>query len=137
MTKNPNAGTAAVDAYVAKVPERMRALLAELRTTIKSAAPKAEEVISYGMPAFRQERVLVYYAAFRDHCSFFPGSASVRRAFAKELTPFSGGKGTVRITPEHPLPAALVKRIVKARVAEDEARSKAGRPRARRAKGSR
>lgn len=101
----------------------MRAALQKLRKTIKAAAPEAEEVISYNMPAFRHQGILVYYAAFKDHCSLFVGSAAAHKKFAVELKPFAGGKGTVHFTPERPLPAALVTRIVKARVAENEARA--------------
>ena len=72
-----------VDEYLAKVPADMRAALQKLRKTIREAAPEAEEVISYHMPAFRHHGMLVYYAAFKDHCSFFMGSASARRRFAE------------------------------------------------------
>jgi uncharacterized protein YdhG (YjbR/CyaY superfamily) len=120
-----------VDEYMASVPPKFRTALQRLRKTIKATAPEAEEVISYGMPAFRKDGTLVYYAAFTDHCSFFVGSPKVRRQFAAQLKPFAGGKGTFRFTPEHPLPAALVARIVKARLAENAARraKRAGRAR--------
>lgn len=111
-----------VDEYMARVPPKFRATLQRLRKTIKAAAPDAEEVISYQMPAFRQNGVLVYFAAFQDHCSLFVGSPAVRRRFSSELKPLMTGKGTVRFTPERPLPAGLVTRIVKARVAENAAR---------------
>jgi uncharacterized protein YdhG (YjbR/CyaY superfamily) len=111
-----------VDEYFESVPKDMRAALNKIRETIKTAAPDADEVIRHGMPAFRQNGMLVYYAAFRDHCSFFAGSARVRRQFSAELKPFEAGKGTLHFTPEHPLPADLVTRIVKARVAENAAR---------------
>lgn len=109
-----------VNEYMAAVPARQRAALQRLRRTIKAAAPDAEEVISYRMPAFRQGRMLVYYAAFKDHCSLFVGSDKVRREFAAELRPFKAGKGTLQFTPETPIPAGLVKKIVKARLAEIE-----------------
>lgn len=102
----------------------MRGALLELRRTIIAAAPDAEEVISYRMPALRHQGILVYYAAFRDHCSFFPGSLTTQRKFASELKPFPPGKGTLRFTPDRPIPPALVKRIVRARVLENGARSK-------------
>ncbi|MGQ0797458.1 MAG: iron chaperone [Methanobacteriota archaeon] len=116
-----------VDEYLASVPADMRPALQNLRKTIREAAPEAEEVISYQMPAFRHHGMLVYYAAFKDHCSFFVGSSAARRKFAAVLKPFAAGKGTVHFTPQRPLPAALVKRIVKARVAENEARAQAKR----------
>lgn len=117
-----------VDEYLANVPADMRRSLQRLRKTIRAAAPGAEEVISYQMPAFRYRGMLVYYAAFKDHCSFFVGSPAVRRKFAEELKPFAAGKGTVHFTPERPLPGPLVTRIVKARVAENEARAARKRP---------
>ena len=116
-------GTKAVDAYLSKAPPEMRAALEDLRGTIRKAAPRAEEVLSYRIPAFRQDGILVYYAAFRDHCSFFIGSVVTQRTFAAELKPFAAGKGTVHFTPERRLPATLVARIVKARVAENAARA--------------
>ncbi len=127
MPSRRSAGAERVDAYLAKVPADQRAALQTLRDAIRAAAPEAEEVISYGMPAFRRYGVLVYYAAFRDHCSFFPGSVVTQRRFAKELKAFAAGKGTVHFTPERPLPAELVMRIVRARVAENEARTAAKR----------
>lgn len=114
-----------VDAYLANVPPKYRIALQDFRRTIRAAAPDATETISYRMPAFRYQGVLVYYAAFRDHCSFFIGSVRTQRKFAAELKPFAAGKGTVHFTPERPLPEGLVTRIVKARVAENEARAKA------------
>ncbi|HEY7588565.1 MAG TPA: DUF1801 domain-containing protein [Thermoplasmata archaeon] len=111
-----------VDEYLARVPPRFRTTLRRLRKTIKAAAPDAEEVISYQMPAFRQNGMLVYYAAFENHCSLFVGSPKVRRRFSAELKPFMAGKGTARFTPDRPLPARLVTRIVKACVAENVAR---------------
>ncbi len=96
-----------------------------LQRTIRAAAPEAEEVIGYRMPAFRQNGALVFYAAFADHCSLFLGSVRTQRKFAAELKPFAAGKGTIHFTPERPLPPDLVTRMVTARVAENEARAKA------------
>ncbi len=111
-----------VDEYLARVPPKFRAPLRRLRNTIKAAAPDADEVISYQMPAFRQNGMLVYYAAFKDHCSFFVASAQVRHEFSAEMKPFETGKGTLQFKPDRPLPDGLVTRIVKARVAENAAR---------------
>jgi uncharacterized protein YdhG (YjbR/CyaY superfamily) len=108
----------AIDAYIARAPADFRPALQRIRATIRAAAPEADEIISYGLPAFRQGRILVYYGAFADHLSLFVASPAVRRKFAEELAPFHGGKGTVRFTPDHPLPSTLVRRIVKARLAE-------------------
>ncbi len=122
MQKAKRGAPNTVDDYLAALPPDTRAALQKLRKTIKAAAPDAEEVISYQMPAFRQNGMLVYYAAFKDHCSFFVGSAKVRRQFSAELGPFKAGKGTLRFTPDKPIPAALVRRIVKVRLAENAAR---------------
>jgi uncharacterized protein YdhG (YjbR/CyaY superfamily) len=111
-----------VDEYMARIPPKFRTPLQRLRKTVKAAAPDAEEVISYHMPAFRQNGILVYYGAFKDHCSLFIASDKVRRQFAAELKQFEAGKGTHRFIPDRPLPADLVARIVKARVAENAAR---------------
>ncbi len=121
MKGPPSAVPKTHDEYLAGVPSDMRAALQALRKTIRSAAPDAKEVISYRMPAFRRYGILVYYAAFRDHCSLFVG-AEVREKFVKDLQPYAGGKGTVQFAPQRPLPVALVRRIVKQRVAEDDAR---------------
>ena len=111
-----------VDAYLASAPKELRTVLENLRKAIKAAAPKAEEVISYKMPAFRLNGMLVYYSAFKDHCSLYVASDKIRRQFSDELKPFKSGKGTLQFTPDNPLPANLVTRIVKARVAENAAR---------------
>ena len=113
-----------VDAYLAKLPPRVRGALQRLRKVIKSVAPEATEQISYGIPAFRQGRLLVSYAAFKNHCSFFVMSMKVLDANAEELAPWMAGRGTMRFTVEKPLPVALVKRLVKARLAENAQRSR-------------
>jgi uncharacterized protein YdhG (YjbR/CyaY superfamily) len=112
-----------VDEYLANVPGDMRAALQQLRRTIHAAAPEAEEVVSYRIPAFRQHGMLVYYGAFKDHCSFFVGSIATLRKFARELKPFTAGRGTLQFTPQRPIPEALVKRIVRERIAENKSRS--------------
>lgn len=89
---------------------------------IRAAAPEATEAISYGMPAFRDRgRLLVSYAAFKDHCSFFPASSAVRDALGEELKPYFTGKGTIRFRPDEPLPVELVTRIVEVRLQENAA----------------
>ena len=108
-----------VDEYMARLPPKYRRAMQRLRRTIQAAAPDADELISYQIPAFRQKRILVYYAAFSDHCSLFIASPAVRKRFEAELKPFASGKGTYRFTPERPIPLRLVTRIVKARVAEN------------------
>src|SRR3989442_15027681 len=93
-----------VDEYLAAVEPKFRALLQRLRRTIKAAAPDAEEVISYKMPAYRQNGMLVYFAAFTDHCSLFAVSDQFRRKFAAELKPFTAGAGTPHSPPRPPPP---------------------------------
>lgn len=114
---------ATVTEYLRHVPPKPRATLQRLRKTIKAAAPEAVEVISYGMPAFKHRgRMMVYYAAFKDHCSFFPASYAVIAAHRNELKGFETSKGTIRFPPDKPLPATLVKRMVKARIEENNAK---------------
>ncbi|MFZ2078209.1 MAG: DUF1801 domain-containing protein, partial [Xanthobacteraceae bacterium] len=97
-----------------------RNTLNKMRATIRSAVPKdAVEIISYGIPAFKQERILVWYAAFSNHCSLFPTAAIIEQ-FKNDLKPFSKSKGTVQFPTDKPLPTALVKKLVKARVAQAE-----------------
>lgn len=108
-----------VDGYLAALPDGPRLTLEELRRTIRAAAPGATESISYGMPAFKADgRMLVSYAAFKDHCSLFPASQSVRDALRDELEPYFSGKGTIRFLADRPLPADLVRKIVKVRLEE-------------------
>jgi uncharacterized protein YdhG (YjbR/CyaY superfamily) len=110
-----------VDEYLAGVPEPARSTLAKVRAVIRSVVPaETTEVISYGMPTFKYKRGLVAFAAFSDHCSFFPLGASVLDALAEDLKPFRVAKGTLHFPLDKPLPAALVKKIVKARIAQNE-----------------
>ena len=111
-----------VDAYLAALPEEARATLEKIRKAIKAAAPKATEVISYQIPMYKQHGMLVGFAAFKDHCSFFPGAKPVA-TYKDELKAYETSKGTIRFPIGKPLPAALVKRLVKARIAENEKRA--------------
>lgn len=120
-----NAPPADIDVYLAAVPADARAALEKLRRTIRSAAPKAVEVISYRIPTFRYHGGLVAFAAFKNHCSFFPMSYATIAAHRDELAPWYAAKGTIRFTVDRPLPAALVRKMVKARIAENEARARA------------
>jgi len=109
-----------VDEYLASVPEPARSMLNKMRAAIRSVVPaEATETISYGIPAFKHKRMLVWFAAFSNHCSLFPGS-SVIEAFKNELKGFSTSKGTIHFPTGKPLPTALVKRLVKARVAQNK-----------------
>lgn len=111
-----------VDEYMKMLPADVRTALEKLRAQIKAAAPKAEEGISYGMPAYKYKGALVYFAAFKNHCSFFPGSSSIL-ANKEGLKDFRITKGTIQFTPEKPIPAALIKSIVKDRVLQNETRA--------------
>jgi len=112
-----------VEEYLATLPDEARATLEKIRRAIRAAAPDAAEKVAYGMPAFYQgRRPLVYYAAFKGHCSFYPASMAVMREFANELRRFETSKGTIRFPIGKPPPATLMKRMVKARIRENEAR---------------
>lgn len=116
------AAPTSVDDYLAALPEAPRAALEKLRKQIKAAAPEATEVISYQMPAYRLNgRFLVSFAAFKNHCSLFPASARMLEEYGNELEPYFSGKGTIRFTTDKPLPSALVKKIIKTRIEENEA----------------
>ena len=121
MKKTPKT----VNAYLAALDPRKRATLQRLRRTIRAAAPKSEECISYQIPAFRLEgRMLVWFAAASKHCSFFPGARPIA-VHRDELKAYKTSKGTVRFSPEKPLPATLVRKLVRTRIAENRARSRA------------
>jgi uncharacterized protein YdhG (YjbR/CyaY superfamily) len=111
-----------VDEYLAGVPKEARATLEKLRKAIKAAAPRASEVISYQMPMYKQNGMLVGFAAFKDHCSLFPGPAVIK-AHQEELKGYKTSKGTIRFPSDKPLPAALVKKMIKTRIQENEARA--------------
>jgi len=119
--KKANAAPKNVDQYLAGVPEPARSTLSEVRAAIRSVTPpEATEAISYWMPAFKYKGPLVAYAAFSKHCSLFPMSGSVIEAFKNELKGFHTSKGTIQFSMEKPPPAALVKKLVKARIAQNE-----------------
>lgn len=108
-----------VDAYLKSVPEPARTTLKKVRAAIRSAAPRdATEVISYGMPMFKYKGMLMGFAAFSDHCSLFPG-AGVIIDFKDDLKDFPTSKGAVRFAPNKPFPPALLKKMVKARTAQN------------------
>ena len=118
-----------VKQYLAAVPEPGRSTLKKVRTSILAAVPgECDEVISYGMPGFKyQGKVLVWIAAFSEHCSFFPMGSSVMKPLEKELAGYKTSKGTIQFPLDKALPATLVKKIVKARIAQNDARNgKAG-----------
>ena len=112
-----------VDEYLAGVPKEVRDTLEKLRQTIKAAAPMASEVISYQMPMYKHHGMVVGFAAFKNHCSIFPGAA-VMETYKRELKQYDTSKGTIRFPANKPLPATLVKKLVRARIKENEARAK-------------
>jgi len=113
-----------VDEYLAGVPEPARGTLNKVRAAIRAAAPaESTEIISYGIPAFKHNGVLMWYAAFANHCSLFP-TASVIEAFKKELKGFTLSKGTIQFPTDKPLPNALIKKLVKTRVAQIESKKR-------------
>src|SRR5437660_9251162 len=108
-----------IDEYLATAKPDQRRTLAKVRKTIHAVAPKVEECISYGIPAFRLNgRPLVFFGAWANHCSFYPGSSTTLKNFRDDLKGFQVSKGTIRFSPDDPLPTALVKKLVKARKAE-------------------
>lgn len=113
-----------IDGYIAMSPPGVRGILEELRRTINEAAPGAVEAISYGMPAFKLNGNLVYFAAFKTHIGFYPTSSGISR-FRKELSRYDTSKGTVRFPLGEPIPLDLVRRIVAFRVKENSERSTA------------
>jgi len=122
MDKRP---AATIDEYLAVVPEPARTTLEKMRAAIRSAVPEATEAISYGMPTFKYRgKGLVAIAAFKKHCSLFPMSGAVIEKFKDELEGFHTSKGTLQFPVEKPLSAALMKKIIKARIAEIEAKLK-------------
>ena len=109
-----------VDAYLASVPEPARSTLQKVRATIRSVAPRdATEVISYGIPMFKHNGMLLGFAAFAKHCSLFPGASPIAE-LQDELKGYRTSKGTIQFSMEKAPPAALIKKLVKARIAENE-----------------
>lgn len=105
-----------VDAYIASFPHETQQKLEQVRAVIKKAAPKAEEVISYGMPAYKQNGMLVYFAGYKSHIGFYPTPSGIE-AFKKELSIYKGAKGSVQFPLDNALPLTLISKIVKFRVA--------------------
>jgi len=109
-----------VDEYLAGIPEPAASTLKHIRKVIRSVVPKeTTEVISYGIPMFKFRGMLVGYAAFKNHCSLFPTGSGVLDQFSKELEGHRTSKGTIQFPPDKPLPDALIKKIVRARVKEN------------------
>ena len=119
MRSKAKAKVKTIDEYLARLSDDKRAALEKLRKTIRAAAPRAEECISYQIPAFRLNGMLVGFGATANHCAFYPMSASTVAAHQDELEDYDTSKGTIRFQPDNPLPAALVRKLVKARIAEN------------------
>jgi uncharacterized protein YdhG (YjbR/CyaY superfamily) len=121
VTQSRIAAPTTVEEYLAALPDERRAVLEELRQTIRAVAPEATETIAYQMPAFRSHggQFLVSYAAYKNHYSLFPASGAVVEALGKELTPYLAGKGTIQFPKDRPIPIATVRKVVEARVAEN------------------
>lgn len=108
-----------IDEYVTPLTAQKRAALQKIRKAIQAAAPQAEECIAYGIPAFRLDgKILVAFKAAANHCSFHPMSGATVAAHKKELTGYDTSPGTIRFEPAHPLPARLIRTLVRARIAE-------------------
>lgn len=112
-----------IDDYISQFPEETRVLLEQVRTTIQQAAPQAKEVISYQMPAFKQNGVLVYFAAYEKHIGFYPTASGIRN-FEQEFKPYKWSKGAVQFPLDQPLPLKLIRKITKFRVDEDKKKGK-------------
>lgn len=112
-----------VDAYIALQPENVRVMLEQFRQTIKEAAPDAEEVISYQMPAYKYKGILVYFAAYKNHIGFYPTGSSIV-AFKDAISAYKSSKGAIQFRLDTPLPLGLISDIVKFRVSENEAKKK-------------
>jgi uncharacterized protein YdhG (YjbR/CyaY superfamily) len=116
-----------IDDYLAGVPAESRAALEKLRATIRAAVPDADETISYRIPTFKYHGPRVGFAAFKEHCSFFVMSPAVMDAHKEDLETYDRSKGTIRFPADKPLPAALVNKLIEARIKENEARIARGR----------
>jgi uncharacterized protein YdhG (YjbR/CyaY superfamily) len=123
-----------IDEYLSSLSREKRAALERLRKDVQAAVPRAQECISYGIPAFRLDgKVLVWFGAGTNHCAFYPGAHPIQ-VLAGELENYETSKGTIRFVPEKPLPASLVRRLVKVRI--EETTSEAPRRRADRKRGA-
>ena len=120
MNGNPKT----IDEYLSRLSEDKRAVLQALRETIRAAAPEAEECISYQMPAFRLNGMLVGFAAFKDHCSLYAWNGSTVAEFADQLQGYETSKGTIHFTPQKPLPDTLVRHLVELKAAKNAEKAK-------------
>lgn len=112
-----------IDEYIATFPKNVQIILEELRQAIRESAPAAEETISYQMPAFKLNGILVWFAAFKNHVGFYPKTSAIE-AFKEELSGYETSKGTIRFPINKPIPFNLVKKIVRYRVKENLGKKK-------------
>lgn len=124
-TTSKKTAPATIDAYIADFPPDVQAVLEQIRAVVRKAAPKATEVISYGMPAFKQHGYLVFFAAFKKHIGFYGNTTSALDAYKAEVAPYVGAKGSLKFPLSEPMPLRLIGKIVKLRVKEDAAHAKA------------
>jgi uncharacterized protein YdhG (YjbR/CyaY superfamily) len=114
---------ASIDGYLSGLPDNVYLALENMREIIRSLVPDVEETISYKIPAFKYKRMLVCFGAAKNHCSFFVMSSTLLKEYEEEIKEFDTSTGTIRFTPEKPIPNDLITRIVMARVAENESKS--------------
>jgi len=119
----PKKGFKTIDEYIAAFPKNIQSILEELRQAIKESAPEAEETISYQMPAFKLNGILVWFAAFKNHIGFYPKTSAIE-AFKRELSDYEVSKGTIRFPLDKQIPLDLIKKIVKYRVKENMGKKK-------------
>jgi len=118
--RSTNTKPKTIDEYLARAKPGQRAALEKLRKTIHAVAPNVEEGISYGLAGFKLNgRPLVYFGAWANHCALYPASSALTKKFRDQLKKFEISKGTIRFSPKKPLPTALVRKLVKARIAEN------------------
>jgi uncharacterized protein YdhG (YjbR/CyaY superfamily) len=113
-----------VDEYLSDLPKEQRIILEKIRKAIKETAPDAQELISYGIPGYKLNGVLIYFAGFKNHMSIYPATKGVMDKLGDKLKPFKKGAGTFQFTLDNPLPISLVKQIIKIRMKENEEREK-------------
>jgi uncharacterized protein YdhG (YjbR/CyaY superfamily) len=113
-----------IDEYLAYQPEKVMEVLENLRQIIRETAPEAEEVISYGIPAYKYHGMLVYFAAYKKHCSLFAGNGALTEQMEEQLKAYKTSKGAIQFTVEKPLPDELVRKIVKIRMKQNEEKMK-------------
>jgi len=122
--KDNKSGFTSIDEYIATFPDEIQKILEEIRATIQAVAPDAEEKISYQMPTFFLNGNLIHFAAFKNHIGVYP-TPSGTEAFKRELSKYKGGKGSVRLPIDEPMPLKLIEKIVKFRVTESMKKAKA------------